>query len=94
MITDVKKLIQACADELKDRQYRSDYVRLLSGHWETLSRWMEANAIAAFTETVASQYCDLHIGHHVLSEEMDDLGVKTTLQKIAMHTKINNFLKI
>ena len=24
----------------------------------------------------------------------DDLGVKTTLQKIAMHTKINNFLKI
>ena len=23
-----------------------------------------------------------------------DLGVKTTLQKIAMHTKINNFLKI
>ncbi|MGX8715278.1 MAG: site-specific integrase [Lachnospiraceae bacterium] len=83
MITDVKKLIQACADELKDRQYRSDYVRLLSGHWETLSRWMEANAIAAFTETVASQYCDLHIGHHVLSEEMD-LKEKQHLRAIRM----------
>lgn len=31
---------------------------------------------------------------HLLKCNKSDLGVKTTLQKIAMHTKINNFLKI
>ncbi len=30
----------------------------------------------------------------IFKKEKYDLGVKTTLQKIAMHTKINIFLKI
>ena len=83
MVTDVNELIRICTKELEDRQYRPDYVRLLAGYWETLAQWMETTTIAAFTETAANQYCDLHIGSHVLSEEMD-LKDKQHLRAIRM----------
>jgi len=81
MITDVEKLIQVCTNELEDRQYKSDRIRLHTKYWDTLSQWMKTNSITAFTETVANQYCDLHIGNHVLSEEMD-LKAKLHLRSI------------
>ena len=83
MVTDVNELIRVCTKELEDRQYRPYYVRLLAGYWETLAQWMETTTIAAFTEKVANQYCDLHIGSHVLSEEMD-LKDKQHLRAIRM----------
>lgn len=83
MITDVNELIRVCTIELEDRQYKPDYVRLLTGYWEALSKWMETNSIAAFTETVANQYCDCHIGSHVLSERMD-LSMKQHLRAVRM----------
>ena len=43
MITDVNELIRVCLEELVDRQYKPDYIRLLTEHWNTLSQWMEAN---------------------------------------------------
>jgi len=83
MITDVKELIRMCANELENRQYKPNYIRTLAGHWETLSQWMTENSLTAFTETVANQYCDLHTGSHVLSEEMD-LKAKQHLRAIRM----------
>ena len=83
MITDVNELIRVCSNELEDRQYKAAYIRLLAEHWESLSHWMETNSLTAFTESVAYQYCDLHIGSHILTEGMD-LKAKQHLRAIRM----------
>ena len=57
---------------------RSDYDELLSNEKD------ELKALLIEEQGCKCAYCMSKI----------DLGVKTTLQKIAMHTKINNFLKI
>ena len=83
MITDVNELIRVCSDELVDRQYRSAYVRLLTEHWRSLSQWMKANSITVFSAMVADQYCDLHIGSHILTDGMD-LKAKQHLRAVRM----------
>ena len=83
MITDVNELIRECSDELVDRQYKPDYARLLTEHWKSLSQWMEANSLTVFSATVADQYCDLHIGSHILTDGMD-LKTKQHLRAVRM----------
>ena len=70
MVTDVNALIQQCRDELEDRQYRTAYFRTLEQHWQEISQWMKENSIEEFSEDVANQYCDLHIGTHLVVEGM------------------------
>ena len=83
MITDVNELIRECSDELMDRQYKPDYARLLTEHWKSISQWMEANSITVFSARVADRYCDLHIGSHILTDEMD-LKTKQHLRAVRM----------
>ena len=83
MITDVNQLKQVCLDELVDRQYKPDYVRLLTEHWESLSQWMEVNSLTVFSAMVADRYCDLFIGSHILTDGMD-LKAKRHLRAVRM----------
>ena len=83
MVTEVNSLIQQCRDELEDRQYRKAYVRELEQHWQEISQWMDDNSIEYFSETVANQYCDLHIGTHLIVEGMG-LKAKNHLRAIRM----------
>ena len=83
MITDVNELIRVCVEELVDRQYKPDYIRLLTEHWNTLSQWMEANSLTVFSSTTAERYCDLHIGSHILTDGMG-LKAKQHLRAIRM----------
>ena len=83
MITDVNELIRVCLEELVDRQYKPDYIRLLTEHWNTLSQWMEANSLTVFSSTTAERYCDLHIGSHILTDGMG-LKAKQHLRAIRM----------
>ena len=83
MITDVNELIRLCLNELVDRQYKPDYVRLLTEHWESLSQWMEVNSLTVFSAMVADRYCDLFIGSHILTDGMD-LKAKRHLRAVRM----------
>ena len=83
MVTDVNTLIQQCRSELEDRQYRTAYFRKLEQHWQEISQWMNNNSIKDFSEAVANQYCDLHIGTHLVVEGMG-LKAKNHLRAIRM----------
>lgn len=83
MITDVNELIRVCSNELRDRQYKTEYIRLLATHWESLSQWMAANSLEVFSAEVANRYCDLHMGNHILSDGMD-LKDKQHLRAVRM----------
>ena len=80
MITDVNELIRVCLEELVDRQYKPDYIRLLTEHWNTLSQWMEANSLTVFSSTTAERYCDLHIGSHILTDRGVEFGKPQDLE--------------
>ena len=66
MITDIRKLIGLCKNELEELQYRSNYAKELTGHWENLSSWMSERSLTDFSEAIANQYCDIHIGTHLI----------------------------
>ena len=83
MVTDVNSLIQLCRGELEDRQYKTAYFRKLEQHWQEISQWMKDNSIEDFSEAVANQYCDLHIGTHLVMEGMG-LKAKNHLRAIRM----------
>ena len=70
MITDIKKLIGLCKSELEELQYRTNYVKELTEHWENLSSWMSEQSLTDFSEAIANQYCDIHIGTHLTVPDM------------------------
>lgn len=83
MVTDITELIKLCSEELIDRQYKPDYAEKIHSHWDELKCWMEKNSLTVFSESIANQYCDAHIGTHLLLEGMN-LADKTHLRAIRM----------
>lgn len=66
MVTDFEKLVHLCDEELRHREYVSDYYDRISGYWDSLRKWMAEKGMADFNEDIGRQYCDEILGTHLL----------------------------
>jgi site-specific recombinase XerD len=85
MITNLKKILRLCEDELVDRQYG---VRLshIKKEWEKLSQWMKVNDHTTFSEKIGFAYCTEAFGSHLLLDSMDrhkKIGLRATRMLIS-----------
>lgn len=62
MVTDFKKLVALCDEELRHREYRSDYYAVLTSQWDALRTWMRFKGLSQFNEEVGNSYCDEVLG--------------------------------
>lgn len=66
MVTDFEKLVALCDEELRHREYRSDYYAVLTRQWDALRTWMRSKGISQFNEEVGNSYCDEVFGTHLM----------------------------
>jgi integrase/recombinase XerD len=70
MVTDFKKLVALCKDELISREYTSMHSWKIGTEWDKLTRWMEKHQYTGFSESIGFAYCDEVFGDHILSENI------------------------
>lgn len=83
MITNFKKLVHLCEDELTDREYAEYYHNKISYEWERLSQWMTDHGYSDFNKEVGYKYCDEIFGTHILNGLLKKSD-KTRLRAIRM----------
>ncbi len=66
MITDFKRLMYLCEDELNNREYAAIYHGKIKEEWENLTKWMKLHNHKEFSESIGFQYCDETLGTHIL----------------------------
>lgn len=66
MVTDFEELVALCDEELRHREYRSDYYARLTKQWNALRTWMESKGLSEFNEDVGNTYCDEVLGTHLV----------------------------
>lgn len=72
MVTDVKKLIDQCDNELNIRGYSTIHHQKIRTEWDRLKRWMEENSYTDFTESIGLTYCDENFGAHILTVQLNE----------------------
>lgn len=66
MVTDFEELVALCDEELRHREYQSNYYVRITGQWDALRQWLKNKGISAFNEEVGNQYCDETFGTHLV----------------------------
>lgn len=66
MVTDFEELVALCDEELRHREYHSEYYVRLTRQWDALRSWLKSKGLSQFNEKVANDYCDATFGTHVM----------------------------
>lgn len=66
MVTDFEELVALCDEELRHREYRSDYHAEIARQWDSLRVWMKSKGLTQFNEEVGNNYCDETFGTHLM----------------------------
>lgn len=66
MVTDFKELVALCDEELRQREYESQYYDRIKQNWDALSLWMAKNNLTEFDEDIGNRYCDETFGTHLM----------------------------
>lgn len=66
MVTDFEKLVALCDEELRHREYESNYYDRIVKQWDSLRNWLREKGISEFNEAVGNSYCDERFGTHLM----------------------------
>jgi site-specific recombinase XerD len=66
MVTDFEELVALCDEELRHREYESQYYFRITEHWNCLRTWLSENEITEFSEEIGNRYCDEMYGTHLM----------------------------
>ncbi len=66
MITDLKKLIETCKQELHDREYHAHHADILIKEWDAVLQWYRCMGPSEFNQDIGYRYCDEEIGSHII----------------------------
>ena len=58
MITDIQQLINACEQELHDREYHAHHADFITNEWKGISQWCQKKNYTEFSQDIGFQYCD------------------------------------
>lgn len=83
MVTNFKKLVVLCEDELIDREYASIQYWKIKTEWDRLNQWMEEHQYTDFSESIGFSYCDEAFGDHILTEKIS-IKDQTRLRAVRM----------
>lgn len=70
MITDIQQLINACKQELHDREYHAHHACIITNEWKAISQWCQKKNYSEFSQDIGFQYCDETIGAHIITNGM------------------------
>ena len=70
MITDIQQLINACEQELHDREYHAHHSDLITNEWKGISQWFQKKNYTEFSQDIGLQYSDEMIGAHIITKGM------------------------
>ena len=70
MITDIQQLINACEQELHDREYHAHHADFITNEWKGISQWCQKKNYTEFSQDIGFQYCDEMIGAHIITKGM------------------------
>lgn len=65
MVSNLEKLIALCDEELRHREYKSDYYFRLTSQWDSLRKWMGEQGLSDFNEEIGNRYCEEVFGSHL-----------------------------
>lgn len=66
MVTDFEELVFLCDEELRHREYESNYYVRITQQWSALREWLNSQGISEFNEAVGKRYCDEMFGTHLM----------------------------
>lgn len=66
MVTNFEELVFLCDEELRHREYESNYYVRITQQWNVLREWLNSQGISEFNEVVGKRYCDEMFGTHVM----------------------------
>jgi len=66
MVTDFEELVSLCDEELRHREYESNYYVRILEQWDCLRKWLTENGIIEFNEEIGNEYCDKVFGTHLM----------------------------
>lgn len=70
MVTDFKKLVLLCEDELISREYASRHLQKIKDEWDKLGHWMKEHQFEEFSESIGFSYCNEVFGSHILTGDI------------------------
>lgn len=70
MITDIQQLINACEQELHDREYHAHHAGFITNEWKVISQWCQKKNYSEFSQDIGFRYCDKMIGAHIITKGM------------------------
>lgn len=70
MITDLKRLIETCKQELHDREYHAHHADILIKEWDAVLQWYRCMGLSEFNQSIGYRYCDEEIGSHIIAADM------------------------
>ena len=66
MVTDFEELVALCDEELRHREYESNYYERITDQWDCLRKWLINKKISEFNEEIGNCYCDEMFGTHLM----------------------------
>ena len=66
MVTDFEELVALCDEELRHREYESNYYVRITDQWDCLRKWLSKKKISEFNEEIGNCYCDEMFGTHLM----------------------------
>lgn len=66
MVTNFEELVILCDEELRHREYESNYYVRITEQWNALREWMKEKGYAEFSEVIGTTYCDETFGTHLM----------------------------
>ena len=70
MVTDFEQLVALCDEELRHREYESNYYVRITDQWNSIRSWLKEKGIAEFSEEIGNTYCDETFGTHLMPRRM------------------------
>lgn len=66
MVTNFEELVALCDEELRHREYESNYYVRITEQWNCLRKWLREKEISEFSEEIGNKYCDEMFGTHLM----------------------------
>ena len=83
MITDFKELVNACKQEVEERQYNSVYLSRLQAGWDRIQTWMDVQGLTEYSRDVGIRFCSEELGGYLSSKDMNEAD-RSTLRAARM----------
>ena len=66
MVTDFEELVALCDEELRHREYESNYYVRITEQLDCLRKWLNEKNISEFNQEIGNCYCDEMFGTHLM----------------------------